>query len=52
LASQLEDGRLRQRIDERGKPARMVTRVDGDAFNALWLDTVSKPTAWSAATSD
>lgn len=42
LSSEVVDGRLRQRIDERGTPARIVTHIDGDAFNELWLETVTR----------
>lgn len=41
IVSELEDGQLRQRIDEHGKPTRVVTRIDGAAFNAWWLETVA-----------
>lgn len=40
LKSEIEDGWLRQRVDEGGKPTRVVTRVDGDAFNEFWLGTM------------
>lgn len=41
LRSELEDGWLRQTIDERGRPSRVVTRVDAEAFADLWLRTVA-----------
>lgn len=41
LKTEVEDGWLRQRIDEDGKPTKVVTRVDGEAFNEFWLDVVS-----------
>jgi hypothetical protein len=28
-------------IDPAGKPTRVVTGVDGDAFSQLWLETVA-----------
>jgi hypothetical protein len=27
--------------DENGKPTRVVTKVNGDKFNELWLSTVT-----------
>jgi purine nucleosidase len=41
LRMEIEDGWLRQRIDESGAPTKVVTRVDGDAFNEFWLRTVA-----------
>lgn len=40
LRSELEDGWLVQRVEEGGRPARVVTRVDGPAFDDFWLRTV------------
>ncbi len=40
LTADLDDGSLRLRIDESGRPTRVVTRVDGGAFNATWLEMV------------
>lgn len=36
----VEDGLVCQRNDPEGIPSRVVTRVDGSAFDTLWLDTV------------
>lgn len=41
LNSTVEDGWLVQRVEEGGRPAKVVTRVDGRAFDALWLRTVT-----------
>ena len=41
LKSEIRDGWLRQAIDPGGKPARLVTAVDGERFNELWLDVVA-----------
>jgi inosine-uridine nucleoside N-ribohydrolase len=41
LKSSVEDGRLVQRVEEGGRPARVVTRVDGRAFDEFWLHTVT-----------
>ena len=38
----LEDGLLHERIEEGGRPTRVVTRVDGDKFSRFWLDTVTR----------
>lgn len=35
-----KEGWLHERIDERGKLIRVVTKVDGPSFNAFWLDKV------------
>ncbi|MGH3090121.1 MAG: nucleoside hydrolase, partial [Rubrobacteraceae bacterium] len=43
LETGIEDGWLRQRVDESGKLTRVVTRVDGDAFNEFWLRSVWNP---------
>jgi len=40
LISSIEHGWLRQREDPAGRPTRLVTAVDGKAFNAHWLRTV------------
>ncbi len=40
LVSSIEDGWLRQREDPAGRPTRLVTAVDGKAFNAQWLRIV------------
>ncbi|MEJ5200453.1 MAG: nucleoside hydrolase [Anaerolineae bacterium] len=42
LLSAVEDGWLRQRIQEDGQPTRVVTAVDGGRFSELWLDVVCK----------
>ncbi len=41
LKSTVEDGRLVQRVEDGGRPAKVVTRVDGPAFDELWLRTVT-----------
>ncbi len=43
LKLEIEDGWLRQRIDEGGRPTRVVTRVDGERFSDFWLDVVTRP---------
>ena len=40
LVTTVEGGWLRQRVGEGGAPTRVVTRVDADAFAALWLSLV------------
>jgi inosine-uridine nucleoside N-ribohydrolase len=40
VETSVEDGWLRQRVADLGKPTRLVTAVDGPAFNELWLRTV------------
>lgn len=45
LRMEIEDGWLRQRVDEGGKPTKVVTRVDGGAFNEFWLRTVARQNA-------
>jgi inosine-uridine nucleoside N-ribohydrolase len=42
LKSEIRDGWLRQTVDEGGKPARVVTAVDGERFNEFWLRTVAE----------
>lgn len=49
LKSEIEDGWLRQSIDDRGQPARVVTRVNGGEFNEFWLSTVARKSAMSPA---
>lgn len=41
LSSTVEDGWLVQRVEEGGRPAKVVTRVDGRAFDEFWLRTVT-----------
>ena len=41
LKLEIKDGWLYQRIDDSGKPTRVVTRVNGDKFNEFWLNTVT-----------
>lgn len=45
LASEIEDGWLCQRVDDSGKPTRVVTRVNGDKFNEFWSSTVVRENA-------
>jgi hypothetical protein len=42
LNSSIEDGWLVQRVEEGGRPAKVVTRVDGQAFDDLWLRTMTR----------
>ena len=42
VASEIDDGWLCQRVDDRGQPTRIVTRVDGAAFSEFWLRTVAR----------
>ena len=42
LKSSVEDGWLVQRVEEGGCPAKVSTRVDGRAFDDLWLRTVTR----------
>lgn len=37
LRFDIEDGLLHERIDPAGKPTRVVTAIDGDAFNEFWF---------------
>jgi purine nucleosidase len=41
----VEDGWLAQRIADGGKPAKVVTRVNGSKFNEFWLETVTSDRA-------
>jgi purine nucleosidase len=40
LKTSIEDGWLAQRVEEGGRPTKVVTRVDGRAFDDLWLRAV------------
>lgn len=40
LASDIKDGWLRQKVNGNGAPTRVVTHIDGSAFNEFWLRTV------------
>ncbi|MGI8586388.1 MAG: nucleoside hydrolase [Chloroflexia bacterium] len=42
LKVEIKDGWLRQRVDAGGKPTRVVTRVNGGAFNEFWFRTVTR----------
>jgi inosine-uridine nucleoside N-ribohydrolase len=42
LKLEIEDGWLHQRVDEGGKPTRVVTRVNGGKFSEFWLSIVSR----------
>ena len=42
LKTSIEDGWLVQRVEEGGRPTKVVTRVDGRAFDEHWLRTVLK----------
>lgn len=41
LNSTIEDGWLVQRVEEGGRPTKVVTRIDGRAFDDFWLRTVT-----------
>jgi purine nucleosidase len=41
LRSEIEDGWLRQRVAPGGRPARVVTQVDGGRFSEFWLRMVA-----------
>jgi purine nucleosidase len=41
VKAQIEDGWLCQRIDNSGKPTKIVTRVNGPRFNEFWLHTIA-----------
>jgi inosine-uridine nucleoside N-ribohydrolase len=45
IKSQVEDGWLRQSVDDRGQPMKIVTHVNGPAFNEFWLGTVTRENA-------
>ena len=40
LQSEIRDGWLYQRVDESGKPTRVVTQVNGGKFNEFWFKTI------------
>ena len=40
LSLEIKDGWLCQRVDDSGKPTRVVTRVNGGKFNEFWFSTV------------
>lgn len=41
LTLEIKDGWLHEQVDPVGRPAQVVTRVDGDKFNEFWLNTVA-----------
>jgi purine nucleosidase len=41
LAFEIKDGWLYQMVAEHGQPTRVVTHIDGEAFNQHWLRTVA-----------
>jgi inosine-uridine nucleoside N-ribohydrolase len=41
VTSQIEDEWLRQRVEKNGEPTKIVTDVNGPAFNKFWLNTVT-----------
>ena len=43
LISEIEDGYLCQMVNTRGKPKRVVTRVNGPKFSEFWLRTICAP---------
>ncbi|MBE3039285.1 MAG: hypothetical protein IMZ62_10795, partial [Chloroflexi bacterium] len=42
LVVEEKDGWLSERIDPRGKPVRVVTKVDGARFNEFWLHRITQ----------
>ena len=42
LTLEEQDGYLRERINEAGRPIRVVTKIDGPRFNEVWLQTITK----------
>ena len=42
VKSEIIDGSLHQTVDIRGKPTRVVTRVNGTEFSEFWLSTVAQ----------
>lgn len=42
LNSTIEDGWLVQRVEDGGRPTKVITRVDGRAFDDFWLRTVTR----------
>src|SRR5574341_284428 len=42
LSLEEKDGWLHERIDPSGRPARIVTKVDGPRFNEFWLQIIMK----------
>ncbi len=42
LAIELRDGWLVERVDPAGKPFRIVTSVDAERFDRLWVETVAR----------
>jgi inosine-uridine nucleoside N-ribohydrolase len=42
LKSEIQDGWLRQTIEDGGKPTRVVTAVNGERFNEFWLNMVTR----------
>jgi len=45
LKLETKDGWLCQRVDDSGKPTRVVTRVNGGKFNEFWFSTVVRKDA-------
>ena len=45
LKLEVKDGWLCETVDDGGKPARVVTRVDGARFSEFWLDVVAPESA-------
>jgi purine nucleosidase len=41
VKSEIRDGWMRQSIDPGGRPVRLVSAVDGDAFSQFWLEVVT-----------
>lgn len=44
LRVDVNDGWVRMSVDESGKPTRLVTQIDGAAFNEFWLRTITQST--------
>jgi hypothetical protein len=36
----IRDGWLYEEIDAKGKATRVVTKIDGDRFNEVWIKTI------------
>ncbi len=46
LRIHVQEGWLVEEVDPRGRPMRIVTQVDGPAFNQFWVDTVCGANGW------
>ncbi len=41
LKTELRNGLLDRRIDARGKPTQVVTKINGERFSQFWIDTIA-----------